>query len=62
MPKFRCVRDIKAAAGTQEFEVDALNENAAREKFRRGEGVLVATECEVMDLGKYDLDSIWQEV
>lgn len=59
--KFRCVRDIKAASGTQEFQVEAATIDEAEQMFKRGEGELVASECEVTDLYEYDLDSIWQE-
>lgn len=59
--KFRCPREIKEASGDQEFEVEADSIEQARELFAAGGGELVANNCEVTDLGEYDLDSIWQE-
>lgn len=58
---FRCERIIAAAGGSQEFEVEADTIEEARSKFEKGEGELVATECEVTDLDEYDLDNIWEE-
>ena len=59
--KFRCLREIVAASGDQEFEVEADSEEEARELFRQGRGELVVNNCEVTDLGEYDLDNIWEE-
>ena len=59
--KFRCERIIAAAGGSQEFEVEASSLEEARSKFEKGQGELVATECEVTDLEDYDLDNIWEE-
>lgn len=59
--KFRCIKDIAKAEGTQEFEVEAKDLESATEKFKAGEGELVATECEVIALDEYDLECIWEE-
>ena len=58
---FRGARDITAASGTQEFEVSADSILEALEKFKNNEGLLVCSDCEVIDLGEWDLDSIWEE-
>lgn len=59
--KFRCVREIVSAEGSQEFEVEAKSIEEAKEKFKSGGGELVSSDCEVMDLSDYDLDSVWEE-
>ena len=61
MAKFRCMRGIKSANGHQEFEVEAEDEESARELFEADRGELVSTECEIDDLEEYDLDSIWED-
>lgn len=61
MPKFICQRPITAADGYQEFTVEAESAEEAKELFERGEGELTFTECEVLDLGEYDLDTIHEE-
>ena len=61
MPKFRCEREIIAASGSQEFEVEAVDIDEARELFKSGKGEMVESDCEVTDLADYDLDTLYQE-
>ena len=59
--KFRCSKEIAAASGDQIFEVEADDEDQAREMFKNDKGELVENNCEVIDLDPYDLDNIWVE-
>lgn len=58
--KFRCTREVVAAAGDQEFEVEAETLAEARGLFGSGAGTMVADDSEITDLGEYELDSIWE--
>lgn len=60
LKRYRCTRSIKDASGEQEFEVIATDPGFAEMMFVQGLGELVETECEITDLGEYDLDSIWE--
>jgi len=55
------VRDVVACGGDQEFAVVADNLSEARKLFAAGKGELAADNSEVVALGEYDLNSIWEE-
>lgn len=59
--KYRCTREVISAGGDQEFEVEADSLEEARGLFKSGEGVLVRCNAEVINLGEYDLEGIWEE-
>lgn len=56
--KYTCWREIREVSGSQSFEVNANSEGEARKLFAEGGGVLVESECEVVSLDDYDLDTI----
>lgn len=59
MKKYRIIRYVTEAHGTQEFEVYADNGDSAFEKFKNGEGELVDSEVEVIALGEDSLNDVY---
>jgi len=56
MPRFLVVCEVLAAAGTQTWAVEAADEDEARARFNRGEGVIVSDDVEVLKLGEPEVE------
>jgi len=61
MARFYCTRDAIDCGGHQEFMVEAETLEEARELFKSGKGEFVADETEIINLGEYDLDAVWED-